>query len=318
MPNPVVITSVTPSSGHPGGTNLVLIVGSGFDGDKNDMTVKFGAEVALRPRVRNGITAPVTNDGGTLLDCVVPSSIQVPESVGAVDVTVINNKTSLQAIRSGGYTYQRPDLSVKSHLGLVLRELLTQLQRQVLEETVIGSSADYVRPGEADRVAAKIPAIILENVNQVRNEEESFTEAIDTVDQALFTFDRQRETMRHDLEVDVAVVDRDDVKEGGGLERALALVKWATDFFYRNNDLDVETYEGSGTKVSYRMSLAKDFSQEIDPRDRGMIRFRGVARVEAVGVPVGEAVDVGVTFSAVAGTNPEVTIYYDDTPDVPP
>lgn len=291
----LTFTLITPAVSVGGGGILVLFTGTGFDADTQKMRVKFGGVESRRVRVRDGLTGPpATNDGGTLMDAIVPQNPLA--GPGTVLVEVFNDATSESVSTANAFEYKRPDLAIRSHLSLVYRQLLLQLRRDVLEETVMLAALDWSRPTERKRAVAKVPAIVLEGPRILDNKEEGDFDPAVTIDNSVFEWDQQRETQRVNLEFDISIVTRG---AGGGIEQAQAIIRYVMDFFRRTPYLLVPEGE-VGAQVAnimtYPMSLPEDF-RSVESEEPDIYRFLGVCVVEAVGIQVADVVDFGKTFT---------------------
>lgn len=303
MPVAVTVTSVTPSEGVPGGRNLVVIQGTGFDADTQRMRVQFGGVESSRVRVRNGLSEPATWDQGTILDAIIPLSPLTAN--GSVLVEVFNDATSLSGQLPDGYTFKRPDLAVKSHIGLVFRTLIDGLKRDVLEEVMPVPAWDWSRPGAVDQARSKAPALVVEGPRSVPTTFPEDNAPIVTDDDDNWEWDQQRETRRHDLEFTITAITRG---ADGGLEQALALIRWVDDFIRRNPKIEVPDVEGSTELHEYELAMVTSWQ----PIDVGTDLFAYVAtiRVEGVGIQVGEVIDAGAQFQVTSSP----TIQHVDAP----
>lgn len=303
----VTITDITLAEGHPGGGNLIVITGTGFDADTQDMTVEFDGVASRRVRVLDGLSPDPqspSKDLGTMLDCIVPEfpvtldpnnpPTGIKES-GSVDVKVKNNATVSEATATDGYEYKRPDLADPSHLELIYKKLINRLQKDVMPEVSPVASLDWSRPGEVARALAETPAILVEgpDMGDIEEAEEDWEKVV-TNNDALFTWEAQRETLRVTLDFDITVACRGS---DGGLAQVLSMVRWVQDFFRRNPYLLVE--EGAtGAKalniMEYPMTQHVHFQRVAVADD--IFAYKAVIQIEEVGIQVGEAIVAGYQF----------------------
>lgn len=301
----VTVTSVTPNEGRPGGRNLVLIAGTGFDGDTQKMRVEFGGVPADRVRVRDGLSPdpniPVFNLG-TLLDCRVPPSALTTD--GSVLVEVFNDATSEQGSKADAYTFARPQLADKPHILLVMIQLMTELKRDVLEEVLTVPALDWGRPDAIKAAIAADASIVIEGPRMQESTLPLDYVEIATDDDALFTWEAQRETSRYDLEFDITIVTRG---KSGGLHQALSLARWVDDFMKRTPRLAVPDVEGSSNKCDYLLATVTSW-QPLDVPGTDLFGYSSTVRVEGVGVQVGESIDEGVQFQTDPFTTPTLRV----------
>jgi hypothetical protein len=175
MPAPTVST-VTPSSGVTGGGSLVTITGTDFDFlavvpvppvAQPEVTVEFGTgQFATDVRVQSA----------TQLTCIVPAGlipvepttlVPAPPDTLDVDVIVTNvdpGPNQGSGTLTDGYTYSRPDLTVRSHLLEVHRTLLKRMMQQIILNVVSTTQQDYDNQSQdlKNRVErAKLPSVAL-------------------------------------------------------------------------------------------------------------------------------------------------------------
>lgn len=169
-----MITSISPAVGHPGGGFLLVISGSAF-------SVPVVTAPTTLPDAGPAATMAVTVGGRTatqievwdsgLLTCLCPSYRGDPATLSAdpgvdVDVVVTNLGPPAEATTvNDGFTYRRTDLTRdESELKHVLRWLVLELRRQVIENVVITTHPDYdgtTADGLDIVEMAKIPGIAL-------------------------------------------------------------------------------------------------------------------------------------------------------------
>lgn len=302
---PVTVVSVTPGEGRPGGRNLVLIAGTGFDGDTQQMRVEFGGVPADRVRVRDGLSPDPnspSSDLGTLLDCRVPPSALTTD--GSVLVEVFNDATSEDGSKVDAYLFARPQLANKPHILLVMEQLITELRRDVLEEVLPIPALDWGRPAAVEAAVTQDASIVVEGPRMQESTLPADYTEIATDDAAMFTWEAQRETSRHDLEFDITVITRGKT---GGLHQALSLARWVDDFLRRTPRLSVPDVEGSSNKCDYLLATVTGW-QPLDVAGTDLFGYSSTVRVEGVGIQVGESIDEGVQFQTSPYTTPTLRV----------
>src|SRR5690349_598295 len=143
MPPPSILR-VSPSSGPTSGSLLIEIVGAGFQlptleaGDGLAATSSVAVLVGPRPAREVRVLA------ADRLTCIVPAG-----DAGAVDVVVQNLDASgepipgEQAIAPDAFVYVRPSLTSEADLTRLVRTLLHELKRQVLDNVVLTVHTDF-------------------------------------------------------------------------------------------------------------------------------------------------------------------------------
>ncbi|TMQ08625.1 MAG: transcription factor [Deltaproteobacteria bacterium] len=167
MPIPSIL-SVTPSSGPTAGRLLVELVGSGFQ----QQTVRadaVGRTAVTSPGVRVRIGDRAAQDVRVLaedvLTCVVPAG-----DPGRADVVVQNlDATGAPvpgelAIARDVFAYVRQPLAVEADLTRLVRALLQELKRQVIDNVVLTVHTDFEADVGAElhlATIARLPALVL-------------------------------------------------------------------------------------------------------------------------------------------------------------
>ncbi|MGH9885109.1 MAG: IPT/TIG domain-containing protein, partial [bacterium] len=167
MPTPSII-SVTPSAGPTAGHLLVELVGSGFLRQATQPEA-VGLAVATGPGVRVLVRDRAARDVRVLSDdrltCIVPAGDPGPADVIVqnLDVTGAPIPDEL-AIARDAFTYVRQPLAVEADMTRLVRALLQELKRQVLDNVVLTVHTDF----EADIGAelhlatiARLPGLVL-------------------------------------------------------------------------------------------------------------------------------------------------------------
>ena len=162
-----VITSVTPSSGPTGGSTLVEISGTGFRLPAPPPDT--GPAPPPAPSVRVVVGGRPARDvrvlAGDRVSCLVPA-----RDAGPADVLVQNLDVGgapiagEETVLAGGFTYVLGHLTEESDLTRLVRTLIRELKRQVLENVVLTVQTDFdAETGDELHVAqvAKLPALVL-------------------------------------------------------------------------------------------------------------------------------------------------------------
>ena len=139
------ITSITPNTAPTGGGVLVEILGDGFQLPEPPAT--GGPTTRLAPTMTVLVGGRAAFDVSVFaadrLTCIVP-----PGNAGPADVVVQNVDAAgvgipaEQAIAVDAFLYLRPALTVEADLTRLVRTLLQELKRQVLENVVLTVHTD--------------------------------------------------------------------------------------------------------------------------------------------------------------------------------
>jgi hypothetical protein len=148
------ITSITPTIAPTGGGVLVEIFGDGFQlpaaATMAGPATRLAPTVAVRVGGRAASDVRVTAPGR--LTCIVP-----PGDVGPADVVVQNVDVDgvvilgEQAVTLDAITYLRPALTVEADMTRLVRGLIHELKRQVLENVVLTVHTDFDDEAGAER-----------------------------------------------------------------------------------------------------------------------------------------------------------------------
>jgi len=149
------LTSVSPNKGPTSGGDLVRLAGTGF---ASQVAVLFGSAPAM-------VLAVHDEAGASYADLRTPGG-----SPGTVEVTLRNLDAAgkpvpgEEAVLAQGYHFLRPDIAKESDLTRLVRPLLRELKRQILENTSITVSVEYddTVTDDLDVVAiSKLPSLVL-------------------------------------------------------------------------------------------------------------------------------------------------------------
>jgi hypothetical protein len=143
-------TSISPSSGNPGGKYLVTIQGTDFEQHPDppatgqtsgvltpSMTVKFNGVAATQVYVYST----------TLLTCIVPAyegSVASLETGADVDIILTNIGPPEESVtETDGFNYSRNDLTRNGTLQRIIRFLLQKMKREIIANIMPFTSVDY-------------------------------------------------------------------------------------------------------------------------------------------------------------------------------
>ena len=166
MPIPFIV-SITPSSGPTAGRLLVELVGGGFQVPAQHAAVR--PAVVMPPGVRVRIRARLAQDVRVVADgrltCLVPAGDPGPADVVVqnLDATGAPIPGEL-AIARDAFTYVRQPLAVEADLTRLVRALLQELKRQVLDNVNLTVHTDFEADAGAElhlATIARLPALVL-------------------------------------------------------------------------------------------------------------------------------------------------------------
>jgi hypothetical protein len=307
------IVSVTPSSGPTAGSLLVEVVGAGF-------------RLAAQPGIL-GMTAVPTPTvgmfvggraarnvrvfGGDRLSCIVPAGY-----AGPADVLIQNlDATGVpipgeQAVAPGAFTYVRQTLVVEADLTRLVRTLLQELKRQVLENIVLTVHTDFDADVGAELHLAQIaqlPGLVLMGPELAENRLYSLNQRPE-IATGPGQFAQRRAAYTVDLGFTVIGVS-DHTTELLNLMAATQL------FFHRNPflELDRDPANPDGGRVRYEMDIARDGSLKVTSQPNesnvrsfsGRLVVRGFDLEDLAGVPGESVVARGTVASEVMVQTPQ-------------
>ncbi len=146
----LVITSIDPTVGPSSGGDLVRVVGTGF-----------GPQVAVWFGDVPGKVESLRQEGSLFV-----ATVRTPQHRPAVvNVTLKNvGRAGESTCVQDGYRFIRPPIASESDLTRLVRTLLRELKRSVLENTSMTVSVDYddsFADGLDSRMTAKLPSLVL-------------------------------------------------------------------------------------------------------------------------------------------------------------
>jgi hypothetical protein len=272
---PLSIVRVTPSSGPTSGNLLVEVRGAGFQ-----LAALETAEArAPRPAVAVLVGPRLVHDvrvlGSDRLTGLVPAG-----DAGPADVVVQNLDASGQpipgelAIAPDAFVYLRPSLTTETDLTRLVRTLLHELKRQVLDNVVLTVHTDFdASSGTELHLAqiARLPALVL--VGPELTEDRFFSlNQLPEVATGPGQFAQRRVPYTVDLGFAVIGVS-DHTTELLNLLTATQL------FFHRNLylELDRDPADLGAGRVRYEMAIARDGALKVtsQPNESNVRSFSG-------------------------------------------
>jgi len=274
MPPPSIIR-VSPRSGPTSGSLLIEIVGAGFQlpaleaGDAPAPNSSVAVRVGPRPAREVRVLA------ADRLTCIVPAG-----DAGAVDVVIENLDASgepipgEQVIAPGAFAYVRPLLTTEADLTRLVRTLLQELKRQVLDNVVLTVHTDFdVGTGAELQLAqiARLPGLVLVGPELAENRFFSINQ-LPEIQTEPGQFAQRRAPYTVDLGFTVIGVS-DHTTELLNLMAATQL------FFHRNPylELDRDPANPDAGQVRYEMDIARDGDLKVtsQPNESNVRSFSG-------------------------------------------
>jgi hypothetical protein len=305
MPTPSIAT-ITPSSGPTAGRILVEVVGAGFRQPPGPDEVRSGG---LRPSVRVLLGRRAASDvrvlGDGRLTCIVPAGDPGPADV------VVQNLDSFGAPVAGelatardAFTFVRQGLAVEADLTRLVRALLQELKRQVLDNVVLTVHTDFDADVGADlhlATIARLPALVLMGPELAEDRFFSLNQ-LPEHEAGAGQFTQRRAPYTVDLGFTVIGVS-DHTTELLNLMAATQL------FFHRNPYLEVDRdpQTSDAGRVRYEMDIARDGDLKVTSQPNssnvrsfsGRVVVRGFDLEDLAGVPGESVVARGATTSDV-------------------
>jgi hypothetical protein len=272
---PLSIVRVTPSSGPTSGNLLVEIFGAGFQlpgfGTANAGGIRPPVAVRVGPRPARDVRVLAVDR----LTCIVPVG-----DAGAADVVVQNldaNDEPIpgeQAIAPDAFVYQRPSLMVEADLTRLVRTLLHELKRQVLDNVVLTIHTDFdASAGVELHLAqiARLPALVL--VGPELTEDRFFSlNQLPEVATGPGEFVQRR--VPYTVDLGFAVIGISD-----HTTELLNLLATTQLFFHRNQylELDRDPADPGAGRVRYEMAIARDGALKVtsQPNESNVRSFSG-------------------------------------------
>ncbi len=309
------ITSVAPSSGPTGGSLLVEIAGAGFR--TLDAPAAQGPTAPPGPTVRVLVGGRAARDVRVVstdhLTCIVP-----PGYAGPADVLVQNLDATGAAIPGEAatapqaFTYVLHSLIPEADLARLVRTLLQEFKRQVLENVVLTVQTDFdAETGDELHIAqlAKLPALVL--VGPELTEDRFFSlNQLPEHATSPGRFARFRVPYTVDLGFTIVGVSDHTVE-------LINLMASTQLFFHRNKflEMDRDPTGADAGRVRYEMDFTPDGDLKVtsQPNESNVRSFsgkfviRGFDLEDLAGVVDGAVVERGATVDAVALQAPQQT-----------
>ena len=309
------ITSVTPSSGPTGGGLLVEVLGAGFQ--LSTQAESLGPTTHSRPTVRVLLSGRPARDvrvlAGGRLTCLIPAgdaaNVDVlVENVDATGAAILGEK----AIAKNAFTYVRHALTTEADLTRLVRILLQEIKRQVLENVVLTVQTDFDADAGAElhlAQLAELPALVLIGPELTENRFFSLNQ-LPEVTARSGRFAQRRVPYTVDLGFTLIGVS-DHTTELLNLMAATQL------FFHRNKvlELDRDAANAGAGSVRYEMDLTPDGDLKVtsQPNESNIRSFsgrfvvRGFDLEDLAGVPDEGVVARGAVTSDVVLEAPQQT-----------
>ena len=304
------IESISPSDGLAEGRTLVEITGTGFalppapplagptDGNLPEtVEVIFGDRRASDVRVRDD---PARPPDGTVLVCLSPPFGGDPKDlspVAPVDVTLRNLDPVTgepvpgeEATLVGGYGYRRPSIVEESDLARLVRTVLRDLKRQVMENVSLTVSTDYdddTSDGLNIAMVSKLPALVL--VGPELAESRPYSTNVPAEEAAgEDIFNRRLPPRTVDLEFTLVGVSDHTMQ-------LLNLMSACSRFFARNTRIEMPRDQADPSKGSVRwdMDLVEPFKVTGRPSESNVRSFSGTFAIRGFDVDEGIVYEKG-------------------------
>lgn len=262
------IASISPSAGPTAGNLLVEVLGAGFPlpaGETPTVGVLVGDRPAREVRVVSS----------QQLTCIVP-----PGDAGRVDIVVQNLDTTGAPIPGevaaapAAFTYVPQPLAVEADLTRLVRTLLQELKRQVLDNVVLTVHTDFDAGVGAEFhlvQIARLPGLVLVGPELTENRFFSINQ-LPEISTEPGQFAQRRVPYTVDLGFTVIGVT-DHTTELLNLMAATQL------FFHRNPylELDRDPTDADAGRVRYEMTVGRDGELKVtsQPNDSNVRSFSG-------------------------------------------
>jgi len=294
------LTSITPSSGHPGGRFLVRIEGSGFELPPPPLATGYvggsapeTVEVEIDGRLADEVK--VWND--SLITCLVPAYRGEPSLLSAspglsVDVTIRNLTGPEEDTFVDAFTYARPNLARADDgpLRHVLRTLDREMRRQVLDNIAYATQIDF--DGDTSDVLdiveiAKIPGIALFGPDITEDKYYRTSEREETRDLVGFEYEKKRVPRVNILSFQATLFAR-------GIGESSHLIQEFLTFFRRNPRLEVDrdTTDPTAGMVEYEMFLTNGPARSGGANNDDVYSFTATFLIRGVPIDADEGTQV--------------------------
>lgn len=272
---PPSIIRLTPSSGPTSGNLFVEIVGAGFQLAPLKTADAPGASASVAVLVGSRRARDVRALAADRLTCIVPVG-----DAGVVDVVVQNLDASgepipgEQAIAPDAFVYVRPSLTTEADLTRLVRTLLHELKRQVLDNVVLTVHTDFdTSTGLELHLAqiARLPALVLMGPELT---EDRFFSLNQLPEVATGPGEFAQRRAPYTVDLGFAVIGVSD-----HTTELLNLLTTTQLFFHRNVylELDRDPVDPAAGRVRYEMAIARDGALKVtsQPNESNVRSFSG-------------------------------------------
>lgn len=292
------IDSISPSAGPTAGNLLLEVLGAGFQ-----FQLSAGSTPSVRVLVGGRLAREVRVAASHRLTCIAPAS-----DAGTADVVVQNLDDAgatipgEEAVAPGAFTYVPQPLAAEADLTRLVRSLLQELKRQVLDNVVLTVHTDFDAGvgGELHLAQiARLPALVLVGPELT---EDRFYSLNQLPEVAIGPGQFAQRRVPYTVDLGFTVVGVSD-----HTTELLNLMATTQLFFHRNPylELDRDPEAPGAGRVRYEMDIARDGDLKVtsQPNESNVRNFsgrfvvRGFDLEDLAGVP-GESI---VTRGAVAG-----------------
>lgn len=305
------LTSITPSSGHPGGRELVRIEGTNFELPPTPAATGYvggSCPETVQVEVDSEFATEVKVWTSELITCLVPSFRGEPSALSAspglsVDVLIRNLTGPEEDTFADAYTFARANLArTDGALKHVLRTLVLELRRQVIDYIVFATQVDF--DGDtADTLdiveLAEIPALSLFGPDITEDKFRRSSERPTVQNVPTLEYERKRTPRVFTISFEATLTAR-------GVMELAQLTTELVNFFTRNPKLSVnkDTSDPTAGRVEFDMFLNSGPSRT------------GSANADDVYSATASFAIHGVPIDADEGTRVEWGKMLDDPPDV--
>lgn len=304
------IDSISPNTGLPGGRYLLTIIGGDFELPPSPPVAGFvggGVPETVRIEINGERAAAVKVWTDGLITCLAPAFRGDPALLSAapgldVDVVITNLTGPESATYDGAFTYARQDFTRgDGPLAHVLRTLLREFRRQVLEYIAFstqvdfdGSTADLLDVIELSRV----PAIGLFGPKISENKFRRSCERPVSRDEPNLEFSVYRGPRVVDMEFEATI-------HAKGETQAAHLAEEFVQFFERNQRLSVDRDPDDASKgrVEFDMFLTDGPSRSGSPNDSDVLSYSATFRIEGVSIDADSP--IAIDWGSITADSPE-------------
>lgn len=311
------LTSITPASGHPGGRELVEIIGTNFalppdppatgyvgGSYPESVEIEFNGQAAIDVRVWTD----------QLITCLVPPYRDDPSVLNAdpgfdVDVVIRNIGPPIEEDTfTDAFTYKRTDLARgDSVLRYVVRTLVRELRRQVINDIMPGKHIDFDGdPADSLDIVelARVPAIALFGPDIIEDKYRRSSAKPTTSSVSVLEFEKKRPARISILRFTATLTAK-------GQREGLNLSNEFIEFFNRYPRLvvDVDSTDSSAGTVEFDMFLTDGPSRSGSANDDQVAVYD--ASFEIHGVPIDSDVGARIEWGKMLDDPPNIDTAYE-------